>query len=54
MRLAPWILAFAIAATPTVVSAAPAIWEVSDSDSKVWLFGSVHVLPPAIAWRTAA
>jgi len=52
MRLAPWILAFAIAATPTVVSAAPAIWEVSDSDSKVWLFGSVHVLPPAIAWRT--
>jgi len=52
MRLAPWIVAFAIAATPTVVSAAPAIWEVSDSDSKVWLFGSVHVLPPAIAWRT--
>ena len=52
MRLAPWIVAFAIAAAPTVVSAAPAIWEVSDSDSKVWLFGSVHVLPPAIAWRT--
>ena len=52
MRLAPWIVAFAIAAAPTVVSGAPAIWEVSDSDSKVWLFGSVHVLPPAIAWRT--
>lgn len=52
MRFAPCLLALMIAATPVAASAAPAIWEVSDADSKVWLFGSVHVLPPDIAWRT--
>jgi len=31
----------------------PALWEVSDADSKVWLFGSVHVLPSTVTWRTA-
>lgn len=36
----------------SAVSAAPAVWEVSDSDSKVWLFGSVHILPPNTRWRT--
>lgn len=32
--------------------AAPGIWEVRDSDSAIWLFGSFHVLPEGIAWRT--
>ena len=32
--------------------AAPALWKVSDADSAVWLFGSVHLLPPDTAWRT--
>ena len=50
MRFAPWFLVLALAVTPAV--AAPAIWEVSDADSKVWLFGSVHVLPEDMAWRT--
>ena len=35
-------------------NAAPALWEVRDADSKVWLFGSMHVLPPTITWRTPA
>jgi uncharacterized protein YbaP (TraB family) len=52
MRFAPLALAFALAAAPTAASAAPAIWEVSDADSKVWLFGSVHVLPKEMTWRT--
>ena len=32
--------------------AAPAIWKVSDGDSAIWLFGSVHMLPPDTDWRT--
>ncbi|CAN7249967.1 TraB/GumN family protein [Devosia sp. LjRoot3] len=32
--------------------AAPAIWKVSDEDSSVWLFGSIHLLPPGTEWRT--
>lgn len=32
--------------------AAPAIWKVSDEDSSIWLFGSIHLLPPGTAWRT--
>ena len=36
----------------TSAQAAPAIWEVRDNDSAIWLFGSIHVLPEATAWRT--
>ena len=32
--------------------AAPALWEVRDADSAIWLFGSFHVLPEELAWRT--
>lgn len=32
--------------------AAPAIWKVSDADSSVWLFGSIHMLPQGMEWRT--
>ena len=53
MRVASWILAFTLAAMPAVARAAPAIWEVSDADSKVWLVGSVHLLPKDLTWRTA-
>jgi len=35
-----------------LAQAAPALWKVSDGDSAVWLFGSVHVLPPDLPWRT--
>lgn len=36
----------------SAAGAAPAMWKVSDADSSVWLFGSIHVLPRDIAWRT--
>lgn len=52
MRLPAWILGLALTAAPLATSAAPAIWQVSDADSKVWLFGSVHLLPKDMAWRT--
>ena len=34
--------------------AAPALWKVSDEDSAIWLFGSVHLLPPGLEWRSPA
>lgn len=32
--------------------AAPAMWRVSDADSQVYLFGTLHALQPSQAWRT--
>lgn len=34
------------------VAANPALWRVGDSDTTVYLFGTVHVLPPELEWRT--
>ena len=45
--------ALLIALTAAPVQAAPALWSISDEDSTVWLFGSFHLLPPALEWRTA-
>jgi uncharacterized protein len=53
VSLAALTLALTLSASG-VVYAAPAMWEVSDSDSKVTLFGSVHVLPSGTQWRTPA
>jgi len=36
----------------TPVQAEPAMWEVRDDDSAIWLFGSFHILPEGAAWRT--
>lgn len=30
----------------------PSLWHVKGPQGEAWLFGSVHVLPPGIAWRT--
>jgi uncharacterized protein len=48
-RLLPLIAALSLAGP---VLAAPALWEVRDGDSAIWIFGSFHVLPPDIEWRT--
>jgi len=37
-------------ATPAV--AAPGLWEVRDDDSAIWIFGSFHILPAGLEWRT--
>ena len=31
----------------------PAIWRIGDRDTTIWLFGTVHVLPPGFKWRDA-
>lgn len=36
------------------VQAAPALWEVRDGDTRIYLFGSMHVLQPGVKWRTRA
>ena len=34
-------------------SARPALWQVSDSDTTIYLFGTIHLLPDNYQWRTA-
>jgi len=36
------------------IEANPALWSISDEDSTVYLFGTVHILPPQLEWRTDA
>ncbi|MEQ8433689.1 MAG: TraB/GumN family protein [Oceanicaulis sp.] len=36
------------------IEASPALWSISDEDSTVYLFGTVHILPPELIWRTPA
>jgi uncharacterized protein YbaP (TraB family) len=31
----------------------PALWEVSDTDTTIYLFGTIHLLPQNYQWRTA-
>lgn len=49
----------ASASAPAVVASAPqgdapALWRVSDADTTIWLFGTIHVLPDGYAWRNSA
>lgn len=39
---------------PGWACAAPAMWLVRDADTEIYLFGTMHVLTPAAAWRTRA
>lgn len=50
----------AIAATACAAPAAepkaasPALWKVADSDTTIYLFGTIHLLPPGTRWRSPA
>lgn len=44
------LLALAACAQP---GPSPALWRISDADSEIWLFGTVHVLPRGLHWRSA-
>lgn len=32
----------------------PALWRVTDADTTIYLFGTVHILPPSLDWETPA
>ncbi|HET6940850.1 MAG TPA: TraB/GumN family protein [Sphingomicrobium sp.] len=47
------LVAVAASGTPAAArSNAPALWEVRDKDTTVYLFGTIHLLPKDQAWRT--
>lgn len=45
------VLALVLTAAAAPARAEPPVWVVRDADSEMVLFGSVHVLPPGLAWR---
>lgn len=49
-RFAAALLALAFSAAPAL--AEPAMWKVSDADSSIYLFGSIHVFTHEVDWRT--
>jgi uncharacterized protein YbaP (TraB family) len=50
------VLAGALAALAFAGAAAaePPVWVVKDKDSEIVLFGSIHILPPGLAWKPPA
>jgi uncharacterized protein YbaP (TraB family) len=36
------------------IEANPGLWTISDEDSTVYIFGTVHILPPELDWQSAA
>lgn len=41
-------------ATQIAATGKPAMWQVADEDTRVYLFGTIHLLPENYAWRTPA
>jgi uncharacterized protein YbaP (TraB family) len=35
-------------------AASPAMWKVADEDTTIYLFGTIHLLPPGTKWRSPA
>jgi hypothetical protein len=50
MKMLRWSFVALLLAAAPAAHAAPALWKVSDSDTTVYLFGSVHALPAGTPW----
>jgi uncharacterized protein YbaP (TraB family) len=48
-----WLAAAVLLAGAGQAAAEPPMWIIRDPDSTIVLFGSVHVLPPELDWRSA-
>ena len=58
-RLLPLFLLTAAVAAPAqapkaAAAARPAMWKVADADTTIYLFGTIHLLPEGLAWRSGA
>jgi uncharacterized protein len=47
-------LASCATVSPPQAAGQPAMWQVADQDTTIYLFGTIHMLPPNSAWRTPA
>lgn len=47
-------VSWASQAEPLTKEAGPAMWVVSDADTRIYLFGTVHLLPKGVTWETEA
>ena len=54
---APVAALLALGSTPSIAKAPqvarPALWAVSDADTTIYLFGTIHLLPENYQWRSA-
>lgn len=41
------------APAPASADARPALWKLADADTTIYLFGTIHALPPGYKWRDA-
>jgi hypothetical protein len=41
----------ALARPPAATAPAPALWRFGDADTTIWLFGTIHALPPGLDWK---
>lgn len=46
------LLSLGTASPATAKAPSPALWAVSDADTTIYLFGTIHLLPENYAWRT--
>ncbi|HEX8413699.1 MAG TPA: TraB/GumN family protein [Sphingomicrobium sp.] len=58
MRVLALLLAACAALLPVAcgsgpAAARPALWVVRDADTTIWLFGTIHLLPPRVDWQGA-
>ena len=51
--IAALVLAFAAIAPASARTPRPALWAVSDPDTTIYLFGTIHLLPEKYAWSSA-
>jgi uncharacterized protein YbaP (TraB family) len=48
------LLCTAVTLTGLPAFADPVLWMISDEDSSIYLFGTVHILPPELEWQNDA
>ncbi|NOT41437.1 MAG: TraB/GumN family protein [Alphaproteobacteria bacterium] len=44
----------AVHAAPAAKETGPAMWVISDADTRIYLFGTFHILPKDVKWQTEA